>query len=47
LVSEIESTQPGLADLLEKSGAGDSAMVIAQFAMQAERLYDRVGIKKK
>lgn len=41
LVNELEHKQPGLKHVLEVTGAGDSAMVIAQFALQAERLYRR------
>jgi hypothetical protein len=38
LVGEVEAKAPGLKDLLERSGAGNSSMVIGLLAMQAERL---------
>lgn len=37
LVAELEARSPGIVELLEETGAGNSADVIAQLAMQAER----------
>jgi hypothetical protein len=45
LVAEIEAKRPGLFDFLQRTGAGNSAMIIAQFANHAERLKIRNGIK--
>lgn len=42
LVMEIEERRPGLVDLLE-GGAGNSAMVILNLALHAERLAARQG----
>jgi hypothetical protein len=39
LVDEIEKKAPGLKAVLEKTGAGDNAAVIAHIALHAERLY--------
>lgn len=43
LVLELEAKSPGIVDVLERTGAGNSAIVIAQIAMQAERLLARKG----
>lgn len=43
LVDEIESYRPGLKQWLTETGAGNSALVIAQFAAQAQRLAARNG----
>jgi hypothetical protein len=42
LVAEVNERSPGLIDYLEITGAGNSSMVIAQIAMQAERLAARL-----
>jgi hypothetical protein len=42
LVKELDQKRPGLIKLLDQTGAGDSAAVVAQFALQAERLYFRL-----
>ena len=41
LVAEIEAQSPGLVHVLNETGAGSSATVIANFALQAERLQAR------
>jgi hypothetical protein len=41
LVAEIEAKAPGLVYVLEETGAGSSALVIAQLALHAERLAAR------
>lgn len=41
LVRELEAKRPGLARILEESGAGNSAAVIVQVALHAERLLAR------
>lgn len=41
LIREMEAKRPGLARILEESGAGNSAQVIAQVALHAERLLAR------
>lgn len=47
LVAELEAKSPGLTDLLERTGAGNSAFVVAQLAMQAERLAMKRGRRSK
>lgn len=41
LIREMEAKRPGLVRILEESGAGNSAQVIAQVALHAERLLAR------
>lgn len=43
LVEEIDKAHPGLIGFLEATGAGNNRFVVAQFALQAKRLYDRQG----
>ena len=43
LAKEVEARKPGLFKLLDASRAGSSAIVIAGFAAQAERLSLRQG----
>lgn len=38
LISELEKKHPGIVELLDESGAGNSAMVISKVAFHAERL---------
>jgi len=38
LIRELEAKSPGVVELLETTGAGNSAMVAAQLALHAERL---------
>lgn len=39
LVAEVEAQAPGMVAMLEHTGAGNSAAVIAHLALHAERLY--------
>jgi hypothetical protein len=41
LVRELETKKPGIVDLLSRTGAGNSSVVIAQLALHAERLLAR------
>lgn len=41
LIKELERKRPGIVEILERSGAGNSAQVIAQVALHAERLLAR------
>lgn len=41
IIKELELKRPGLVEILEVSGAGNSAFVIAQVALHAERLLAR------
>lgn len=43
LIQELDTKHPGLARLLDESGAGASAMIQAQLVAQAERLQMRRG----
>lgn len=43
LIQELETKSPGLIEILESSGAGNSAMIIAQVFHQAQRLKLRQG----
>lgn len=43
----LDHDHPGFLELLEKTRAGDSAHVIAQFAMQAEVLMNKSDLRKK
>ena len=43
LLDEIDARQPGLAELLDETGAANSATVILQLASHAERLAARRG----
>jgi len=45
-VQEIEAKTPGIVEALEVTGAGNSAFVIGQIAMQAERYYAKRGAKR-
>jgi hypothetical protein len=42
LVQEVDKKHPGLVELLETTGAGNSSMVVMQVALHAERLLDRL-----
>jgi len=43
LVREMDTKRPGLLQLLEETGAGNSAYVVAQISLHAQRLASRQG----
>jgi hypothetical protein len=45
-VQEWEAKSPGVAELLNRTGLGNNAMIIAQIVAHAERLAIRNGFKK-